>query len=182
MARRRPARDGDRGEPLGEPRTRALLWCLTLARALTATSADELGPAQLGVAGICARAREIATMDPWTALGLPIGLLPFRDEVATIFAHMTRAQQTLCDPEAKRQWMEGHGIGLRQRPREEVVREIEDLLAKGEWTMAETASRRLVESDPNDSDALAFYAWSSARGGEAPEDALRSSLVASTAR
>lgn len=161
-----------------------------------------LGPNELGPSGIAARAKKVGTEDYFATLGvdrnatteairaayfrlakvwhpdkLPMGLLPFREEVATIFAHMTRAQQTLCDPEAKRQWMEGHGIGLRKRPREEVIHDIDGALAKGEWALAEKEARRLAESDPNDSDALALLAWSAARGGDAPDDTLRMSLV-----
>jgi hypothetical protein len=161
-----------------------------------------LGPNELGPSGIAARAKKVGTEDYFAILGvdrnasveairaayfrlakvwhpdkLPMGLLPFREEVAQIFAHMTRAQQTLCDPEAKRQWLEGHTIGLRKRPREEVLREIDSALAKGEWAEAERESRKLAESDPADSEALALLAWSAARGGDAPDDTLRMSLV-----
>ena len=73
-----------------------------------------------------------------------MGLLPFREDVAQIFAHMTRAQQTLCNPAAKRQWMEGHGIGLRKRPREEAIHDVESALARGEWAAAEKEARRLA--------------------------------------
>lgn len=162
-----------------------------------------LGPAELGPHAIAARAKKVGAEDYFSILGvdrnapteairaayirlakvwhpdkLPIGLLPFREEVAAIFAHMTRAHQTLCDPEAKRQWMEGHGIGLRKRPRDLVLHDIDVALAAGEWANAERESRRLAETDPNDSEALALLAWAAARGGDAPDDALRSSLVA----
>jgi hypothetical protein len=161
-----------------------------------------LGPTELGPSGIAARAKKVGTEDYFAILGvdrnatseavraayirlakvwhpdkLPIGLMPFRDEVAQIYAHMTRAQQTLCDPEAKRQWMEGHGIGLRKRPREEIIHDIELALGRGEWAAAEREARRLAESDPNDGDALALLAWTSARGGDAPDDTLRMSLM-----
>lgn len=162
-----------------------------------------LGPNELGPSGISARAKKVGTEDYFAILGvprdatseairaayirlakvwhpdkLPMGLLAFRDDVAQIYAHMTRAQQTLLDPDAKRQWMDGHGgILLRKRPREEVLRDIETALANGEWAEAERESRRLAESDPNDGDALSLLAWSAARGGDAPDDALRMALL-----
>jgi tetratricopeptide (TPR) repeat protein len=58
---------------LGETRTRALLWCVALGRVLAASSTRQPGPLELGVAGIKNRAREIATEDPWTALGIARG-------------------------------------------------------------------------------------------------------------
>jgi curved DNA-binding protein CbpA len=171
-------------------------------RASTPPTPHVIGPTELGPSGIAARAKKVGTEDYFAILGvdrnatteairaayfrlakvwhpdrLPMGLLPFREEVATIFAHMTRAQQTLCDPEAKRQWMDGHNIGLRKRPREEIIRAIDDALSKGEWSEAERESRRLAESDPNDAEALALLAWAAARGGDAPDDTLRMSLV-----
>lgn len=175
----------------------------TLPPPLTRTlTPPVLGPNELGPSGISARAKKVGTEDYFAILGvdrnatteairasyirlakvwhpdkLPTGLLPFREEVAQIFAHMTRAQQTLCDPEARRNWMEGHHLGLRKRTREEVIHDIDTALAEGEWAVAERESRRLAESDPNDGDALALLAWSAARGGDAPDDALRMALV-----
>jgi hypothetical protein len=162
-----------------------------------------LGPLELGPIGIAARAKNVGTMDYFAILGiergasteairaaylrlaklwhpdkLPHDLLPFRDEVAAIFAHMTRAQQTLCDPEARRQWMEGQGISPEHRPRERVVREIDAALARSAWDEVEKLSRTLAEADANDSEALALLAWSAARGGNAPEESLRTSLAA----
>lgn len=58
---------------LGETRTRALLWCVALGRALSASSTRAPGPLELGVAGIKNRAREMATEDPWTTLGIARG-------------------------------------------------------------------------------------------------------------
>lgn len=58
-----------------------------------------------------------------------------------------------------------------------MIHDVETALAKGEWASAEREARRLAESDPNDSDALALLAWSAARGGEAPDDTLRMSLI-----
>lgn len=162
-----------------------------------------VGPMDLGAAGLAARAQAIDAEDYFEVLGvdrgasaeviraayfrlaklwhpdrLPADLLPFHSEVTHIFAHMTRAQQTLCDPEARKRWMEGHALTVRKRPREDFVREIDQALAKKDFVVAESVSRRLAEADAEDAEALALLAWAAAHAGDAPEDALRSSLHA----
>jgi hypothetical protein len=163
------------------------------------------GPVEIGPDGILERAKKIATEDYFEMLGvdrgasteairaayfrlsklwqpekLPPVLMPFREHVAEILAHMTRAQQTLCDPETRQQWIDAHPeeSPVGDLPREKVVRFVEDAIAKGAWADAERESRRLAEADPNDVEALALRAWSAAHGGDAPEETLRTSLAA----
>lgn len=162
-----------------------------------------VGPTDLGAAGLAARAEAVDAEDFFDVLGvdrgasseavraayfrlaklwhpdrLPAELMPFHAEVARVFAHMTRAQQTLCDPDARRRWLDDHARSMRGR-REDVLREIDQALAKGDFTKAEAASRKLAEADRDDAEALALVAWAAARAGEAAdEEALRTSLAA----
>lgn len=173
----------------------------------TPTLRPVVGPSDLGATGLAARAKGIDAEDYFEVLGvdrdappeviraayfrlaklwhpdrLPTELLPFRGEVAQIFAHMTRAQQTLCDPDQRKRWLSSHGLVADKRPHDEVVREIDQALAKRDFDKAEAASRRLAEREglppEQEAEALALLAWSAARAADAPEDSLRSALSA----
>ena len=164
-----------------------------------------LGPGDLGPTGLAARAQAIASEDYFEVLGverdapaeairaayfrlakiwhpdrLPPELAPFRAEVTHVFAHMTRAHQTLCDPEAKERWLSGNDLGIRKRPHEDVVREIDQALARHDFVTAEALAGTLTErgdrNPEHQAEALALVAWSAARAGEAAEDALRTAL------
>lgn len=161
-------------------------------------------PADLGAIGIAHRASAITREDPFTVLGLPrdssveaaramyfrlaklwhpdrlpADLAPFRAEAESIFDHMTRAHHTLTDPDARKDFLAGKApTAAPARPRNEVIREIEQALAKREFHMAEATARQLVAANSDDAQAQALVAWATTLGGEASEDTLRAALPA----
>ena len=161
-------------------------------------AAPVFSPADLGAVGIAHRASVIDSETPHETLGLPEGasleaaraayfrlaklwhpdrlpedLAPFRSEVASIFNRMTVAHRTLTDgagpssPAAE---------AKKERPRTEVIREIEQALAKREFEAAEAASRNLVSADSDDAEAQALVAWAMASAGEATEELLQKAM------
>lgn len=164
------------------------------------------GPADLGPTGIAHRASTIENEDFFEVLGLPDGastdaaraayfrlaklwhpdrlpadLDPFRSEVSKIFAQMTTASATLTDPDSHRSYMatrdrEAGKKHIAQKPRPEVIRDIETSIGKREFLIAEQNARHLVEMDRDDADAMALVAWALVQAGEAPEEVLRSTL------
>ena len=61
---------------LGHARTEMMLYLLALARAVQRVEAPPVGPTELGIEGVRARAREIANEDPRTAIGARQGMSP----------------------------------------------------------------------------------------------------------
>lgn len=163
-------------------------------------------PSDLGAVGIEHRASLIQSEDPFTALGLPEGagvdaaraayfrlaklwhpdrlaadLAPYRIEVEKIFAHMTRAHRTLTDPDARSDFLAtgntgGRAAAAETRSRDEILREIEQALAKRDFRVAEATAEQLASADADDADALALVAWAATLAGEASEDTLREAL------
>jgi curved DNA-binding protein CbpA len=130
-----------------------------------------------------ARAAYFRLSKLWHPDRLPADLAPFRLEVEKVFEHMTRAHRTLTDSDARRDYLAGGGSGAARpsptagaRPRAEMMREIDQALAKREFHAAQAASRQLASADPEDSEAQALVAWATTFAGEAPEDALRAAL------
>lgn len=163
------------------------------------------GPMDVGASGIAARAQSIESEDFFQALGLSQNasaeavraayyrlvklwhpdkldpsLAPFRDEVVKVFAYMSQAHQTLTDPEARRSYMAGRAEQgkLAPRIRPEALKEIDRLLTLREFDRAGEIARELADADKEDTEARAIAAWSNARGGEAPEEALRVEVLA----
>jgi len=130
-----------------------------------------------------ARAAYFRLSKHWHPDRLPVDLAPFRIEVEKVFEHMTRAHRTLTDPDLRRDYLEGGKDGASRasgaaaaRPRAEVLRDIDQALAKREFHAAEAASRQLASADSDDCEAQALIAWSSALAGEASEETLRAAL------
>lgn len=130
-----------------------------------------------------ARAAYFRLSKLWHPDRLPADLAPFRMEVEKVFEHMTRAHRTLTDPDLRREYLATGGSGAPRgsgpaaaRPRAEVIREIEQALAKREFHAAEAATRVLVSADPDDGEAQALAAWASTLAGEASEETLRAAL------
>ncbi len=156
------------------------------------------GPSDLGGAGIVARANAIELEEPFQVLGvvetaspeavrtayfglsrlwhpdrLPAELVSYRPYAERILARLTAAHHTLADPDARRAWLASRP--KKERPREEVLREIDHLLSKGDFVAAEQTATELVpEGDP---ERRAVSAWARARGGGAPEPIVRAALV-----
>ena len=168
--------------------------------------APTFGPSDLGAAGIAHRAQSVDSEDLFEALGLPDGapaeaaraayfrlarlwhpdklapdLAPFRSEVEKIFSHMTRAHVALTDPAAHRAYLATHdqaaaASAITSKPRKDVIRNIEQELAKRDFLSAEQTARHLVDHDPDDTEAQALVAWAATSAGEAAEETLRALL------
>ena len=65
-----------RTSTLGKDRTSMLLYLLALARCVQRVEAPPIGPTELGVEGVRARARDIAREDARTAIGVRVGMSP----------------------------------------------------------------------------------------------------------
>lgn len=169
---------------------------------MSASATETLkGPSDLGLEGVAARAATVEQESYFDALGVPDGASaetvraaysrlsrawhperlvatfhPVRGEVSKIFDHMTRAHQTLCDPEARRRYVATRRA-TSSPPREEVLRAVADALTRRDFETALHLCRGLTERDADDAEALALEAWASIRGGEAGEDELRAALV-----
>jgi curved DNA-binding protein CbpA len=118
----------------------------------------------------------------WHPDRLPAELAPFRREVEKVFEHMTRAHRTLTETDARREYL---ATGKRassasgppdKRPRPEVIREIEQAIAKREFHLAESTARQLVTANAEDCEAQALAAWASTSAGDGAEETLRAAL------
>jgi hypothetical protein len=152
-----------------------------------------LSPAEVGAAGIAHRAQTISADDPLTVLGLPpeataeaaraayfrlsklwhpdrlpADLAMFKDEVSTIFEHMTRAHRALTESSARM---------VAARPRADAIREIQQAIAKHDYEAAAEASDELTSANADDAEAHALAAWARSCAGDAPEATLRAALA-----
>lgn len=169
---------------------------------LEAANMIPIAPSDLGPTGLAARAQTIEKEGYFEALGLPRGaseeavraayfrlaklwhpdrlpadLALYRDEAATVFAYLTHAHQVLTDAEQRKQYLATNAPLVETRPRAQVIREIDALLARHDWTNAEMEATALRDANPDDADAVAFVAWIGVKGGEASEDALRAAIT-----
>ncbi len=161
-------------------------------------------PAEVGIDGILARVATIDDDDYFEVLGLedgasteavraafirlaktwhpdrvPPDLVPIRDDIARIFAAMTRAQQTLCDEDARRAYLATRkSTKPEPRPRAEIARELTHAIGRRDFERIVLVCQELIDADAEDAEALAIQAWASIRGGEdATEDVLRAALA-----
>ncbi len=135
-----------------------------------------------GAPAEAARASYFRLAKLWHPDRLGADLAPFRSEVQTIFDRMTRAHVTLTDPDARTAYLATRGTdspvvgAIPKRTRAQAVRDIETALARRDFQLAETLSRELATESPDDQEAHALAAWSSAFAGEASEETLRAAL------
>lgn len=159
-------------------------------------------PAELGPEGITAKAETIEKEDYFTALGLPDGasaeavraaymrlaktwhpdklvidFFPVRGDVAKVFNHLTLAQKTLTDPEARRVYIASRRPKEEVRTRAVVMREIDDAFKAKAFEVVVKLTNELVSKDADDAEALALQAWAEVRAGDASEDELKTGLV-----
>jgi curved DNA-binding protein CbpA len=113
----------------------------------------------------------------WHPDRVPVDFLPIQNDVAKVFAHMTRAHQTLCDADARRRYEATLTSTTKVRPRTEVMREVEHNLKRRDFDHVAYLCQELIDLDHEDTEALAIQAWASVRGGEASEDELRAALA-----
>lgn len=162
------------------------------------------GPADLGVAGITARARNVEEEEPAVTLGLsgeptieaakaayfrlvklwhpdriPGELATVREDVGKIFVQMTKAHQTLTDPESRRAYLlvkNAKPVVAAGPPRRDVIRFIDITLNKKDFGLAGEEAKRLLAANPRDAEAQALVAWIGSAAGEGPEAAIRGAL------
>lgn len=157
-------------------------------------------PLELGVEGVKARALMVEHESYFEALGLPEGgsseaaraaymrlsklwhpdrlppqLASVRAEATKIFTHMTKAQQTLCDPDARRAYLAERNPNS-ARPREQIMRDVRQALDRRDFETVIDLCAALMDRDPEDAEALAIQTWAGLRGGEATEEELRAAL------
>jgi hypothetical protein len=125
----------------------------------------------------------------WHPDRLPEDLAAFTAEVNAIFDHMTRAHATLTDADARSEYLvtrekdpvaaaaaRAEDAAFAARPRNEIVREIEQAITKRDLTSAAATAQRVAALDPEDADAQALIAWIATVAGEGPEETLAAAL------
>lgn len=164
-----------------------------------AASAAAPGPLDLGMAKIIERAQNVDAEDYFTALGVPEGasveavrasyfrlaklwhpdrippqLEPVRREIEKIFSHMTHANGTLTDNEARRGWLASRAASSQvvRPPRKDVIREIDSALQRRDFSYAQEEARMLAESDAEDVEAQALLGWATAWAGDAAPEVI----------
>ncbi|AKV04245.1 DnaJ-class molecular chaperone CbpA [Labilithrix luteola] len=169
------------------------------------TPAQAPGPLDLGMAKIIERAQNVDAEDYFTALGVPEGasveavraayfrlaklwhpdrippqLEGVRREIEKIFSHMTNANGTLTDTEARRGWLASRAASKQivKPPRKDVIREIDSALQRRDYAYAQEEARMLAESDAEDLEAQALLAWAMAWAGDAAPEVLTSAIAA----
>jgi curved DNA-binding protein CbpA len=173
------------------------------ARMPAAAIATPIGPSDLGPTGIAARAARLGSETLYEALGvdekasveairasyfalarvwhpdrLPTDLAPLRTEVESIFAHIAEAHRTLTDFEARQKYDSSkRKPQTKERSHAEVLRDIDQAMAKREWALAESEARALHDADADDADAAAVMAWASAAGGDAKKELIEASVA-----
>lgn len=174
--------------------------------AATTTNTSTLGsvrtPAELGLAGVKTRAQTIESEDYFQVLGLNDGasaeavraaymrlaktwhpdklvvdFFPVRPDVAKIFNHMTNAQKTLTDPDARRAYLAARRPKTEVRTRVVIMKEVEAAFLTKSFELAVKLTQELIVMDADDAEAIALQAWAEARAGDASEDELKTALV-----
>lgn len=171
-------------------------------RAPSGPPAALVSPSELGLEGIALRAASVETEDYFHLLGLvdnasaeavraayvrlaktwhpdraPAELHGVRNEIAKIFSHMSRAQQTLCDADARRGYLASRAPSKpKVRPRSEVMRELEHATTRRDSEFVIQLCQELIDADAEDAEAIARQAWATVAFGEASEDELRAAL------
>jgi hypothetical protein len=125
----------------------------------------------------------------WHPDRLPEDLAAFTGEVHAIFDHMTRAHATLTDAGARREYLvtrekdpvaaaaaRADDAAFAARPRNEIVRDIEQAITKRDFTSAAATAQRIATLDPEDADAQALVAWIATVAGEGPEETLSAEM------
>lgn len=130
-----------------------------------------------GASGEAVRAAFMRLAKSWHPDRLDVAYHPLRDEIAKIFARMTRAQQTLCDADARRAYVASRREATKTRPRADVMREIEHGQDQRDAEYVVRRCQELIDADADDAEALAIQAWATAQWGETGDDELRAALT-----
>jgi hypothetical protein len=130
-----------------------------------------------GASGEAVRAAFMRLTKAWDPERLDPALLPIQVEVKKIFAHMTHAQRTLCDVDARRAYVASRSATGKPRARGEIVEQIRHAFAIEQYPLAIQLCDELMKDAPNDAEANALHAWASVRAGDAHETDLRVALT-----
>jgi hypothetical protein len=173
-----PAKTEDKTSPSG-PKDLGAAGIAEVAKGIQDVSYFELLGVSDGASDEAVRAAYVRLTKEWHPDRLPPTLESSRGHVQTIFVAMTRAFQTLTDPQARRGYLNTRAAAATaaRHLRMDKIRFIEGALLKRDFDVAHTESRRLYDADADDVDALALMAWASAKAGEAPEAVLRASVA-----
>lgn len=174
--------------------------------AVSTTNTSSLGsvrtPAELGLDGIKARADKIESEDYFQVLGLNEGasseavraaymrlvktwhpdklvvdFFPARGDVAKVFNHMTAAQKTLTDPDARGKYLASRRPKNEARTRPTIMKEVIAALHAKSFELAVKLTQEMLGLDPDDAEALAMQGWAEARAGDGSEEELKTALV-----
>jgi hypothetical protein len=171
--------------PIGEARTRLLVYCLGLCRALEVHVLDHAGPRELGPEGVRARAAVIDQEEPYVVLGLangasteavraaffrlartwhperlPLELEEVRDEVACVFSRIVLAYDRIRAAEAD-SWSLRPPAGVSTAS----MREVDEALERADFARADTLARTLTRTVVDGPNARAVLAWCEAEAG-----------------
>lgn len=181
---------------LAQDRVCHLVYALGLTRTLVRVRTEAPGPADLGRAGVVARARAIADEDAYAVLGLPRGapgeavraaffrlaklwhpnklppeLEDVRAECETVFSRILEAQRTLTE-----RVVDGPASAPPEAP--PTLAAIDRALAAGDLVGAAALARPLAVSGNEGPEARAVIAWCDSGAGQGAESGLRAALAA----
>jgi curved DNA-binding protein CbpA len=152
-----------------------------VARAATVDEEDyfEVLGLEEGASVEAVRAAFIRLAKTWHPDRVPPDLMPIRDDIAKVFAAMTRAQQTLCDEDARKAHLATRKSKKPEpRTRPEIARELTHAMGRRDFERAVLLCQEMIDLDAEDAEALAVQAWASIRAGEdATEETLRATLA-----
>lgn len=159
-------------------------------------------PVELGAGGIAEHARAVEQLGLFEVLGLrrgasaeavraaymrlakhwhPDRLPPELEEAKTnaarVFAQLSVAQRTLCDPPSRRAYLDAESAKRAARPRPIVLRAIEASIARRDFLSATQLCQALLDEDAEDAEALALHAWATVSAGEAADEAVGIALT-----
>lgn len=159
-------------------------------------------PAELGLDGIRERADKIEQEDYFQMLGVNEGasaeavrasymrlaktwhpdklvkdFFPVRGEVAKVFSHMTTAQKTLTDPDARAAYLAARRPKNEVRTRPTIMKEIEAAFVTKSFDHVVKLTHELITLNADDAEAIALQGWADVRAGDASEEELKMGLV-----
>lgn len=160
-------------------------------------------PAELGLDGVRERAEKIEQEDYFQMLGVGEGasaeavrasymrlaktwhpdklvrdFFPVRAEVAKVFSHMTTAQATLTEPDARAAYLAARRPKSDEaRTRPTIMKEIEAAFVTKAFEHIVKLTHELITLNADDAEAIALQGWADVRAGDASEEELRMALV-----
>ncbi len=141
---------------------------VALAQRLDRTSFHALLGLAEGATYEAVRAAYLRLAKIWHPRHLPPDLSYLHSEVQAIYDRMCVAHRTLTDDTERTATL---ARTTARNDREELLRQVELALRHRDFAFAEGTARALLESDPNDAEALALVAWALCFAGDGPDEA-----------